>query len=135
MNKYTELKDRHGKEVNAFPMAFAFSNEQFEEAKKKLGVSSPEELLSTPAGGMIRKTDKKAFTDMYIKHLEETKEAQKDDEYLYQGFLYELGNHEFCITYDPTDTLDCFGIDLADVTERIKTIFNEAKKEYLAGCE
>lgn len=35
MNKYTELRDKHQKQVNDFPMMFAFNEKQFEERKQK----------------------------------------------------------------------------------------------------
>ena len=136
MNKYLNLKSKHEKEMNAFPMAFAFSNKQFEEAKKKLNVFSNDELLSIPGGGMIRKTDNAAFTKMYFDMNEESSKAMEDDEYLYEGILYELGNHEFCITYDPDDTLRCFSLtkDEVDKDERLSRIFTTARGQYLAGC-
>ena len=31
MNKYNELREKHQKEVNDFPIGFAFSDKQFEE--------------------------------------------------------------------------------------------------------
>jgi len=132
MNKYTELKDKHSRMVNNFPMAFAFSNKQFEEAKKKLGVTNNDELFSIPGGGMIRKTDSKAYSELFHTMNNETEEAMKDDEYLYQGFLYELGNHEYCYTYDFTDTLDCFALTIDEVNsdERLKRILLKARKQY-----
>ena len=137
MNKYTALKNSHSKMVNAFPMGFAFSNKQFEEAKEKLGVKSNDELLSTSAGGFIRKTDNDAYTELFRTLNRESEEAMNDDEYLYQGFLYELGNHEFCITCDPASTLDCFGLTVDEVNadERLKKIFKESRAAYLESCE
>jgi len=133
MNKYTELNAKHSKMVNDFPMAFAFSNKQFEEAKEKLGVESNDELLSVPGGGIIRKTDQEAFTKQYHQRNNEIEDALKDDEYLYEGFLYELANHEYCITGDPESTLDCFGLTVDEVQadERLLTIFKKARKQYL----
>ena len=136
-NVYLELKGQHEKRINEFPMAFAFSNEQFKEVKEKLGVIDNSELLSTSAGGFIRKSDSEAYTALFQEINKEDQEALKDDEYLYQGFLYELGNHEFCITYDPESTLDCFGLTVEDVQsdERLLTIFKKAKAEYLSNYE
>ena len=34
---YLEMKERHQKEVNDFPMAFAFNKEQLESALQKIG--------------------------------------------------------------------------------------------------
>lgn len=137
MDKYTALQGKHSKQVNDFPMGFAFSNKQFEEAKEKLGVKSNDELLSIAGGGFIRKTDKEAYTELFRTLNRESEEAMKDDEYLYQGFLYELANHEFCITCDPTDTLDCFDLTTEDLDndERISAIFKKARTDYLDSCE
>ena len=132
MNKYTELKDTHSRMINEFPMAFAFSNEQFEEAKKKLDVTNNDELRSIAGGGMIRATDSKAYSELFHTMNNETEEAMKDDEYLYQGFLYELGNHEYCYTGDPKETIDCFALTIDEVNsdERLKRIFNMARNQY-----
>ena len=137
MNKYTELKNNHSRLINEFPMAFAFSEKQFKEAQQKLGVSSPSELLATPTGGMIRKTDQKSYIAMMSIIRDETREYQADDEYLYQGFLYEFVYHEFFITYDPSDTLDCFGLTLEEVRadKRVYRIFKKAQIDYLQGVE
>lgn len=137
MNKYTAMRDRHGRLINGFPMAFAFSNKQFEEAKKKLGVESPEELLSIPGSGMIRKTDQGAYTDMLVQISNESAEAELDDEYMYQGFLYELANHEYGYTYDTTDTLAVFGLEpeYLEEDERLRKIMDRAITTYLGGFE
>lgn len=137
MNKYTELQNKHSKQVNEFPMGFAFSDKQFEEMKVKLGVTDNKELLRIPAGGFIRKTDKEAFNKLFAEINREDEEAMKDDEYLYQGFLYELANHEFCITGDPSDTLDCFGLTIDEVRadERLLKLFKKARNEYVNNCE
>ena len=134
-NKYIELKERHEKMVNEFPMALAFSDKQFEEAKKKLGVTEDSELVRTSVGGIIRKTDSKAYTELFQLINTQDEEAMKDDDYLYHGFVCELANHEFSYTYDPTDTLDCFGltIDELNANERLLSIFNKAKTKYLVS--
>ena len=136
MNKYMELKSNHERLINDFPRGFAFSDKQFEEAKEKLKVKDNSELVSLGAGGFIRKTDSKTFGDLFTTMVKEDKEAMKDDEYVFQGFLYELGNHEYCITGDPESTLDCFGLTIEEVNTdiRLLTIFKKARKEYLVNC-
>ena len=137
MNMYTRLKDKHSKMINDFPMAFAFSEKQFEEAKEKLGVKSNDELLSIPSGGMIRKIDSEALNTLYKTMNRETEEAQKDDVYMYQGFLYELGNHEYIYTGDPEQTLECFNLTIEEVNKdiRLLTIFKKARAEYWETAE
>lgn len=135
MNKYYELKEESQKKINDFPMGFAITAKQFEEVKKKLNVKSNDELLRIFGNGFIRKSDQEAYTKLMDDIHKETEEAMKDDEYLFQGFLYELGNHEYCITYDPEDTLSCFGLTVKDLEadERLSTIFLKARKKYLSN--
>ncbi len=132
-NTYLELKGKHERLLNDFPIGFAFNNKQFEETKIKLGVKNNDELLSLSNGGFIRKSDSKAFDILFDSYNKETEEALKDDEYLYHGFLYELGNHEYCITYDPESTLDCFGLTIDQVNSdtRLLAIFKKARNIYL----
>ena len=61
----------------------------------------------------------------------------KDDQYAYEAFLYELGNHEFCITYEVEPTLAAIGLTEDEVLNdcRLAAIFKEAKRDYLASCE
>ena len=39
INKYAEMKREHQAEIENFPMFFAFSNEQFDENIKKVGLT------------------------------------------------------------------------------------------------
>ena len=134
--KYTELKAKHSAEVNNFPMAFSFSDDQLVKALKKLNVKRENmeaELMGLDGGGMIRKTDVEAFDNMFARHRTERAEAFKDDEFLINAINYELGNHEFMITYDPQPTIDALGIDIKD--ERVLKCFCIARKKYLEWQE
>lgn len=136
MGKYIEYKDEFEKTVNNFPMMFAFSNEQLEQGKTQLGVSDNKELLSIGDGGFIRKTDRQAYLDM-VDYLNEKLQQGlfNDDEFLYEAFLYELGNHEYCITYDLTDMLDTLCLDEEQVRNnpRMNKILNTALDNYLGN--
>ena len=136
MGKYIEYKDEFEKTVNDFPMMFAFSNEQLEQGKKQLGVSDNKELLSIGDGGFIRKTDRQAYLDMVDDLKEKLQQGLfNDDEFLYEAFLYELGNHEYCITYDLTDMLDTLCLDEEQVRNnpRMNKILNTALDNYLGN--
>ena len=65
MTKYNELREKHQKEVNDFPIGFAFSDKQFEEQMQKLGLDPDDtsKVISIGGGGFIRKTDLKAFEE------------------------------------------------------------------------
>ena len=137
MNKYIELKEQHQKEINEFPMMFAFSNEQFEEGMKKLGVRSSAELVSIGYGGFVRKTDAETYLKMLIRIGEEEKEAMQDPEYCYEMFRYELSNHEYCITYDLTDTLEALNLTVEEVSANpmLRDALKRAERDYLRSVD
>lgn len=139
MNKYMELKNKIQKEVDEFPIGFAFSNEQFEKMKEELGVKEDSELLSIGAGGFIRKTDREAFSELFNNKAKRIDEAIAEDKtgegFIKDMFLYELANHEYCITYDLEDTLYALDLTYDEVMndERLLRGLTLAKNEYL-GC-
>lgn len=117
MNKYTTLKSKHQKEVDEFPFGFAFNQKQFDEMMEKFGLTpdDTDKIYKIGGGGYIRKTDSEAMNEMFERHEAERKAAMQDDEYLYEMFNYELANHEYCITYDLSDTLDALGLTMDEV--------------------
>lgn len=141
MNKYAELKNKLQKEFDAFPFGFAFSNEQFEKMKKELGVKDNSELISIGAGGFIRKTDEKALDELINGKEKRMKEAIASDPtgkgFIKDMFLYELANHEYCITYELDDTLYALDLTYEEVMKdpRLKLGLELAKNEYLASPE
>lgn len=141
MNKYAELKNKLQKEFDEFPFGFAFSNEQFEKMKEELGVKDNSELISIGAGGFIRKTDEKALDELINGKEKRMKEAIASDPtgegFIKDMFLYELANHEYCITYDLRDTLEALDLTINEIMEdpRLKLGLELAKNEYLASPE
>ena len=131
---YRKFKERRQKSINELPMGFAFSNKQFVEMKEELGVKDNNELCSIGNGGFMKKTDVHLLEETMDKYDEEFKELMKDDEFLYSAFIYELANHEYCITFDPEDTLDELDLTFKDVinNKRLKRVFLKAEKEYLS---
>lgn len=121
MNRYADLRTRQQKEVNDFPMMFAFSNKQFEEGMRKLGLepTDTDKIYSIGAGGFIRRSDSKAMHEMFDRHHAELDEAMKDEEFAYEAFLYEMDNHEYAINWDgDADVLSCFGLSEEELKER-----------------
>jgi len=124
---YRTLKTQHAKELNDFPMSFAFSEKQFAEGLEKLGITK-DEALSIPGGGFIRKTDGDALTELFRRHNKEMAEELTHDDFMVQAIEYELGNHEYCVTYDPEPALDALGLSLKN--ERVARLFKVARKSY-----
>ena len=137
-NQYQELKDKHQKEFNEFPIGFAFSNEQFKEQMEKLGLTVDDEdkIVGIGAGGFIKKDDVDKFNEMNKRHRAEEEDAIKNDAtgegYIKDMFDYELANHEYGYTYDLTDTLASLGLSMEDINKdkRLQNGLNLALKRY-----
>lgn len=135
-NAYLELKRKHEKEYNDFPMVFAFDEKQFKEAMEKLGLTEKDtdKILSIGGGGYIRKTDAQALSEMVARHKKEKQDAINADEtgrgFIFDMFDYELANHEYNITYEVGYTLDALGFTYEQVMadERLKHGLELAKK-------
>jgi hypothetical protein len=141
MNSYRKLKAKHQKEVNEFPMFFAFSDKQFKEGMEKFGLSENDTdkiYKFGNTGGFYLRSDAQKLHEMLNRHFQETTEAiNTDDEFVYDMFEDELANHEYCITYDLEPTLDACGLTEEEVfaDERLKKILKKAINIYLAGAE
>ena len=118
MSKYTELKSKHQKEVDAFPFGFAFNESQFKEMMEKWGLTpdDTDKIYSIGGGGYVRKSDAEAMHKMFERHELERKMARKHgDDYLFEMFNYELANHEYSYTGDLTDTLEALGLTMDEI--------------------
>ena len=139
MNAYQEMKDRQQKEFDAFPMGAAFSNQQFKDMMKKWGltINDTDKICSIGGGCYIRKTDKEALRDLINRLNKEKQDAiaadLTGDGFIFDMFVYELANHEYCITYDLEETLDALGLTPEEVNadELLKHGLNKAIKYYL----
>lgn len=136
MNKYKEMSDRHMAEFEQFPCHFAFNDEQVQEALEKLG-ATVDEIWRIPEGGIIRRSDAKAYAQMKLRWAKERKQALSDPEYVYEMFRYELANHEYGYTMDLTDTLETCGVtlEMLDENPMLKNALNKAVAECLADDE
>jgi len=137
MNTYKELKERHQKEVNALPFAFAFSDSQFEEDMKKLGLM-PDDVDKIykfgDTGGFYRREDSALIWETFDRHEKEMADAiagdLTGDGFVLDMFLYELRNHEFGYTRDFESTLDalCMSPEDFEKDERLRKAMAKAAK-------
>ncbi len=142
MNAYKQLKDKHQKEMDAFPLGAAFSKEQFEEMMRKWGltVNDMDKICSLGCGCFIRKSDKEHFHEMSARFKKEMQDAidadRTGDGFIRDMFLYELANHEYCITLDYEETFDALGLTEEQVAadERLLRGLLEAREEYIKKC-
>lgn len=120
-NKYLKLKDKQQKEIDNFPFGFAFSDEQFKEMMNKWGLTEndTDKIYSLDYGTFIRKTDTQAMENMFSRQTKEIwDEISKDIDgtgFIYDMFVYELANREYCYTRDEKETLDYLGITKEDI--------------------
>ena len=115
--KYLDLKQRHQKEVEDFPIAYAFNGKQLKEAVEKLGATKYE-VTTLGYGTVIKKTDIPAFEELLEDHRHELKMAMKDKEFAYEAFSYEMDNHEYAINWTgDDDVLECFNLTYAQLDE------------------
>lgn len=136
-NKYTEFKERQQAETNALPIYFAFGDRQLKEKAEELGFKTVDEMIENVtgigAGGFVLKNDLDLILNTFKRHSEEMDEALKDDDFLKEAFEYELGNHEYILTYDVSDALRPLGITYKEYqeNERYQNIMEEAVKNYM----
>lgn len=130
---YQEQKKRHSDEVGNFEgLFFAFSNSQLAEGMAKVGLTMADTGLigSIGAGGYIIKTRFKDFDAMLRRQKEERKNRLKDEKNLIESLVYELGNHEYCITGDPAPALNALDLTVKDIPIEL---LRKAISQYNAG--
>lgn len=119
---YTGLKARHAEELNEFKgIFFAFNNKQFKEELGKIGLTEKDKnkIYSLSGGGFILKDRSKAFNAMFKRHDEERTQRNKEEKFLIESIVYELFNHEYCITGDIVPALDALGLEEKDIDLKI----------------
>lgn len=127
MNKteaYLDLQKRQQKELEDFPIAYAFNEKQLEEALKKLGAKKEECVTLFNHGDVLKKTDVPAFKTMLKRHTKELQEAMKNEDFAEAAFLYEMDNHpsgdcspsreDVNITKKMKEAGDLIGIEVLD---------------------
>lgn len=136
LKTYTELKQENQNKINNFPIFYAFNDEQLKQGLEKLNTTI-ENITSIGYGGFIRKSDKEAFKNMFDDIEQEQKELMKDDDFVIDMFLYEMGNHEYCITYDKEEVLNACDISKIEYKEnvRLQKLFNKAHEQYFERIE
>ena len=114
---YGQMKQRHQEEFDEFPMEFAFSSEQLQEALRELGATE-DECMIIDGGGVIRKADVAALEALVLRLDDELETAMLDDGFLIGAIKYELDNHECFYGGSVRDALDALGIEEPDEQQR-----------------
>lgn len=118
-DEYLELKKRHQKEFEDFPIAYAFNDKQLQEALEKLGATKEEVITVFGHGDIVKRENVKPLIALLERHEQELHQKLRDDiDFAEAAIFYEMGNHEYAINYDgDADVLSCFGITFEDICE------------------
>lgn len=136
--EYLELQKRHQKELEEFPIAYAFNDKQLEEALEKLGATKEECVTVFGHGDIVRREDAKSLVKMLERHSKELKQKLKDDpDFAEAAFLYEMDNHEYAINWSADeDVLGCFGINWEFIRKHgLQIAYDRARNQHMRNAE
>lgn len=136
--EYLDLQEKHREELNAFPIAYAFNDEQLKEALEKLGATKEECVTVFGHGDIVKRTDAKRFIEMLTRHTNEVKDRLKSDpDFALAAFLYEMDNHEYAINWSgDEDVLSCFAITWDDIEDwGLQLAWTTARRKHMERAE
>lgn len=137
-NEYLDLKKKHQKEFEEFPIAYTFNDKQLQEALEKLGATKEECITVFGHGDIVKRTDAEALIEMLECHDEEMKRKLKDDiEFAEAAFEYEMDNHEYAINWTADeDVLAAFNIDFEFIRKHgLQMAYDSARNKHLKHAE
>jgi len=135
---YLDLLDKQREELNNFPIAYAFDDNQLEEALKKLGATKAECVTIFGHGDIVKKENAPKFIAMLKRHTQDVKDLITNDKDIAEAaFLYEMDNHEYAINWDgDDDVLRCFGMDYDDLVEAgLEDAYRRARNAHMKHAE
>ena len=136
--EYLDLKSRHQKEFDEFPIAYAFNDEQLKEALDKLGATKEECVSVFGHGDIVRREDAKELIAMLDSQQKELIRHLLDDEaFAEAAFLYEMDNHEYAINWSADeDVLDCFGITFEKINQwGLQRAYRRARERHMEHAQ
>lgn len=138
-NKYLDFKVREQRLIEFLPIKFIYDGRK--KMMEEFGLTdSPEDfdkICPIGCGAYCLKKDKNYIDDMFGGREKRLQEKMKEDDFLLDAFKYELSEHEYHLTYDPTLALRSLGLSLRTVEadERLLRIFKQATEDYLSYYE
>ena len=136
--EYLDLQKRHQKELEDFPIAYAFNDKQLEEALEKLGATKEECITIFGHGDIVKRENAKPFIKMLERHTQEIKKKLAEDvEFAEAAFLAEMDNHEYAINWSADeDVLDCFCIDWDFIRKHgLQMAYDSARNKHFKQME
>ena len=135
---YVKFIERQREELNNFPIAYAFNQQQLDEALEKLGVTDLYDCVTVfNHGDIVKRDDAPKLIELMRRHTQEMADAMKDKEFAEAAFLYEMDNHEYAINWDgDDDVLNCFGLDFEKLRELgLEDAYRRARKQHMKHAQ
>lgn len=136
--EYLDLKKKHQKEFEDFPIAYAFNGQQMKEALEKLGATKEECVTVFGHGDIVKRINAKALIALMRRHDEEMKQKLKDDaDFAEAAFLYEMDNHEYAINWSADeDVLEAFAISFDFIRKHgLQMAYNRARDRHMKHAQ
>jgi hypothetical protein len=136
--EYLDLKKKHQKEFEDFPIAYAFNEQQMKEALEKLGAVKEECVTVFGYGDIVKRTDAKALIALMRRHDEEMKQKLRDDaDFAEAAFLYEMDNHECAINWSADeDVLAAFAISFEFIRKHgLQMAYDRARNKHMRNAQ
>lgn len=136
--EYLDLKKRHEKEFEEFPIAYAFNDKQLEEALAKLNATRKEVVTVFGHGDIVKRENVKALIELLERHEQELHQRLKDDvDFAEAAFLYEMDNHEYAINWSADeDTLAAFNINFDFIRKHgLQMAYDSARNKHFKHAE
>lgn len=146
MKTYAEYTKQLQEKMNHLPyIKFAFGDYQTQAVFNSWGLTYPDDLDKVTtiygAGDIIQKKDVEAFHQWYeeiSKPLDdEFQELIKNDDFVIDMFIYELGNHEYQYSLDDTTVINACGFSMAEFNQddRLTRLYKIATRKFFALCD
>ena len=136
--EYLDLQKKHQKELEEFPIAYAFNDKQLQEALEKLGATKEECVSVFGHGDIVKRTDAKALFKLLEHHKKELREKMSTDKELaYEALLYEMDNHEYAINWSADeDVLDSLSLNWDMIRKwGLQMVYDQARNQHMRNAE
>lgn len=136
--EYLDLKKRHEKEFEEFPIAYAFNDKQLDEALAKLNATKEEVVTVFGHGDIVKRENVKTLIALLERHEQELHQRLKDDvEFAEAAFEYEMDNHEYAINWSADeDVLAAFNITFEKINQwGLQMAYRSAREKHTKRAE
>ena len=136
--EYLDFKKQQEEEFARFPIAYAFSDKQLEEALEKLGATKEECVTVFGHGDIVKRENAKNLIAMLKRHTEELQDKLKEDkEFAEAAFLYEMDNHEYAINWSADeDVMDCFSLNWENLRKwGLEDAYRRARNQHMKHAQ